>query len=674
MSVTSESVQAVSSQNEPNSIDEKRGVGGPNGAVATGRTKTKPTAALADVTIRFAGDSGDGMQLAGTQFTDTSALIGNDISTLPDFPAEIRAPAGTLAGVSGYQIHFSSSEIFTPGDEVDALVAMNPAALRANIRSVRDGGIVIVNEDAFNAADLKKAGYETNPLEDGSLQDYRLIKVPVDKLNAAATKDSGLGAKDAARCKNMFALGVVYWLYNRPLDSTLHYIEDKFAKKPAVVQANTAALKAGYHYGETTEVFEQQYQVPKAKLPPGKYRKITGNEAVAIGMVAASKLANKDLVYCTYPITPATDILHNLASMKNFGVVTFQAEDEIAAIGAAIGASFGGQLGVTGTSGPGMALKSEAMGLAVMTELPLVVVNVQRGGPSTGLPTKTEQADLLQAIYGRNGECPIPVIAAASPSDCFDATVEAFQIAVKYMTPVIVLTDGYLANGAEPWLVPDVSRMEKIVVTHPTEPNSDKGYLPYLRDKNGARPWAIPGTPGLEHRLGGIEKQEGTGHVSYDAANHERMVQLRAAKVAKIKPAGSDLLWTGPEKGDVLLLGWGSTYGAAKAATLDLRRQGVQVSACHLRYLNPLPKRLRDFLKEFEHVLIPEMNLGQLRMMIRGKYLVDAKGLNKVRGQPFTVHEIVRGVHDLLAGKARGERVPMQADDIGELFLADAGG
>ncbi|HEX8521945.1 MAG TPA: 2-oxoacid:acceptor oxidoreductase subunit alpha [Tepidisphaeraceae bacterium] len=639
-----------------------------NAAASPARSKRVTT--LPSVTIRFAGDSGDGMQLAGTQFTDTSALIGNDISTLPDFPAEIRAPAGTLAGVSGFQIHFSSTDIFTPGDLVDALVAMNPAALRTNLKSVKSSGIVIVNEDAFTPNDLKKAGYESNPLEDASLSsNYRLIKVPINKLTAAAAKDSGLGSKDIDRCKNMFALGLCYWLYGRPLDSTLGYISDKFAKKAAVAQANALVLKAGYAFGETTELFNEQYQVPKAKLAAGTYRKITGNEAVAIGMVAASKLADKELVYCSYPITPASDILHNLSGMKNYGVVTFQAEDEIAAIGAAIGASFGGALGVTGTSGPGLALKAEAVGLAVMTELPVVIVDVQRGGPSTGLPTKTEQADLFQAMYGRNGECPVPVIAASSPADCFSATIEAFSIAVKYMTPVLLLTDGYIANGSEPWLIPQFDQLNKINVEHPTQKNDDRGYMPYKRNSDGARPWAIPGTPGLEHRIGGLEKQDVTGAVNYEPGNHEKMVRVRAAKVANIKPAGQDLIMTGPESGDVLILGWGSTFGAIKAATLELRAQNINVSACHVRYLNPLPARLGLLLKNFKQVLIPEMNLGQLRMLIRGKYLVDAKGLNKVRGQPFTISEITAGVRTLISGVIIGDEVPMSThasdDNIG---------
>jgi 2-oxoglutarate ferredoxin oxidoreductase subunit alpha len=627
----------------------------PNGKASGGG---KPIVSLESVTVRFAGDSGDGMQLAGTQFTDTSALVGNDISTLPDFPAEIRAPAGTLAGVSGYQVHFSSNEIFTPGDEVDALVAMNPAALKTNLRAVKDGGIVIVNEDAFGPNDLKKAGYAVSPLDDGSLRKYRLIKVPVNKLNAAATKESGLGAKDQDRCKNMFALGLVYWLYGRPLDATIEHINAKFAaKKPAVAQANILTLKAGYHFGETAEFFDQQYQVPKAKLPKGAYRKITGNEATALGMIAAAQLASKQLVYCSYPITPASDILHALAAQKNFNVITFQAEDEIAAMGAAIGASFGGALGCTGTSGPGVALKSEAIGLAVMTELPAVIIDVQRGGPSTGLPTKTEQSDLLQVMFGRNGECPVPVIAACSPSDCFDAIIEAFTIAVTYMTPVFFLSDGYIANGAEPWLIPDVSSLPKIQITHPTEANDERGFMPYKRDEKKVRPWALPGTPGLEHRLGGIEKQDVTGSVNYEPLNHEHMVRTRAAKIAGIKPVGPDMLMTGPETGEVLIVGWGSTFGTIKAATLELREAGVSVSACHVRYLNPLPERLPELCKKFKHVLVPEMNLGQLRLLLRGHYLIDAKGLNKVKGQPFMVLEIVDAVHAVLKGRCGAEQV-----------------
>jgi len=606
-----------------------------------------------EVTVRFVGDSGDGMQLAGLQFTDTSALIGNDVSTFPDFPAEIRAPAGTLFGVSGFQIHYASTDIYTPGDEVDALVVMNPAALKTNLKNVKPGGLVIVNEDAFTPADLKKAGYAGNPLDDNkALAGYRVIRVPMDKLNEAAVKDAGLGAKQVSRCKNFFALGLTYWLFDRPLEQTLRYIEEKFsAKTPAVAKANALTLKAGYHYGETCELFTEQLQVEKANLPPGIYRKITGNEAVALGMATAAQLANKDLVYCSYPITPASEILHGLSELKNLGVVTFQAEDEICAMGAAIGASFGGALGTTGTSGPGLALKSEAMGLAVMLELPVVIVNVQRGGPSTGLPTKTEQADLFQVVYGRNGECPIPVIAAASPSDCYAATIEAFRIAAKYMTPVGVLSDGYLGNSSEPWLLPQVDKMETIVVQHPTKANSPEGFMPFMRDENGARPWALPGTPGLEHRIGGIEKQDITGGVCYDPANHERMVRLRAKKVAGIQPAGEPWLWTGPDNGDVLLVGWGNSFGAVKGATLKLVAEGARVAQCHLRYLNPLPAGLAEKMAKFKHILVPELNLGQLRTILRSTFLVNAKGLNKVRGQPFTIPEIVRGVKAVLRGE-----------------------
>jgi 2-oxoglutarate ferredoxin oxidoreductase subunit alpha len=633
---------------------------------SNGKKKVKT---LKSVAIRFCGDSGDGMQLAGTQFTDTSALFGNDISTLPDFPAEIRAPAGTLPGVSGFQIHFSSDDIYTPGDELDALVAMNPAALKTNLKSLKPDGLLIVNEDAFGPVDLRKAAYATNPLEDGSLSHWRVVKVPINKLTAGAAKETGLGAKEIDRCKNMFALGLVYWLYGRPLEPTLEFIESKFGKKnPNVALANSLALRAGYNYGETTELFSEQYQVPKAKLAPGTYRKITGNEAVALGMIAASKLSGKDLVYCSYPITPASDILHELSAHKNFGVVTFQAEDEIAAMGAAIGASFGGALGCTGTSGPGVALKSEAIGLAVMTELPALIVDVQRGGPSTGLPTKTEQADLFQALFGRNSECPVPVIAAASPSDCFNAVIEAFVIATKYMTPIFVLSDGYIANGSEPWMIPGVEGLPKFEISHPTEKNSDNGFLPYKRNENLVRPWALPGTPGLEHRIGGLEKQDITGNVSYDPANHEHMVKTRAAKVAGIKPVGPDMIMNGPESGDLLILGWGSTYGAVKAATLRLQEEGIKVSACHVRYLNPLPARLGDVLKNFKRVMVPEMNLGQLLTVIRAKYLVDAKGLNKVRGQPFTIGEIVRGAKAMLEGEE-----PVLEEAVEETGVGDGG-
>jgi len=625
-----------------------------NGSVPTDsppadKRSRKQQITVPSVTIRFVGDSGDGMQLVGTQFSDVSALIGNDISTLPDYPSEIRAPAGTVAGVSGFQVQFASTDVFTPGDEVDTLVAMNPAALKANLSSVRTGGHLIVNEDAFVPAELKKAGYTDNPLENDSLANYRLVKVPVDRISAEALKTSGLTPKQIDRCKNFFALGVVCWLYDRPLEPTLQYIEAKFAKKtPAVAAANKVVLQVGYDYSETAELFPVQYRIDKAKLPKGRYRKVTGNEAVALGLVTAAKLAGKELFYGSYPITPATDILHNLAGMKAHGVVTFQAEDEICAIGSTIGAAYGGALAATGTSGPGMALKTEAIGLAVMTELPLVIVNVQRGGPSTGLPTKTEQSDLFQAVLGRNGECPCPVIAATSPSDCFNAAVEASAIAIRYMTPVILLTDGYIANSAEPWLIPNVSDMPKIKVEHPTDATT---YHPYSRNEDGARPWAIPGTPGLEHRIGGLEKEDITGNLSGDPANHHRMVTLRAEKVANVRPAGASYLMTGPEQGDILLLGWGGTHGAIKAATLALRAQGVSASACQVRYVNPLPQQLGELLKRFKRVLVPELNLGQLATLIRARYLIDVVSFSKVRGQPFAVSEIVRAANECLEGK-----------------------
>jgi 2-oxoglutarate ferredoxin oxidoreductase subunit alpha len=612
-------------------------------------TRPKSVATLPSATVRFAGDSGDGMQLTGTQFTDTSALIGNDISTLPDFPAEIRAPAGTLAGVSGFQLQFSSTDIFTPGDAVDTLVAMNPAALRTNLSSVRSAGMIILNEDAFTPADLKKAGYQSNPLENGDLSGYRVVKLPIDKLTTESLKDSGLGVKQIDRCKNFFTLGLVSWLYDRPLAPTLHYIDLKFGKKmPVIAAANAKALKAGYALGETVELLPIQFHVEPAQLPPGKYRKITGNHALALGLVTAANLVGKDLFYGSYPITPASDILHNLVELKHAGVITFQAEDEIAAVGAAVGASFGGALGVTGTSGPGIALKSEMISLAVMTELPLVVIDVQRGGPSTGLPTKTEQADLLQVLFGRNGECPVAVIAPASPSDCFYAAIEAITLAVRYMTPVMLLSDGYIANSAEPWIIPDVAKLNKIEVSHPTQPNDPKGFMPYARNADGARPWALPGTPGLEHRLGTLEKQDVTGAVSYDPANHQRMVDLRAAKIAGIRPAGPSLLWTGPEHGELLLLGWGGTHGAIKQATLELQSQGHAVSACQVRYLNPLPQELGALLARFKTILVPELNLGQLAMLIRGKLGINAIPLSKVRGQPFMIHEIVEAAKQYL--------------------------
>jgi 2-oxoglutarate ferredoxin oxidoreductase subunit alpha len=607
---------------------------------------------IESATIRLAGDSGDGMQLAGTQFTNTSAILGNDISTLPDFPAEIRAPAGTLAGVSGFQIHFSSTDIHTPGDKLNTLVAMNPAALKTNLKDLEPGGILIVNADAFGKADLTKAGYASNPLEDGSLKNYKLFAAPVTKLNRAALADLKLSPREADRCKNFFALGLVYWLYERSLDPTLKWIKEKFGKNPAVQEANSRTLKAGYNYGETTEALPVHYRVAKAQIKPGRYRKITGNEAIALGLVAASQLANIPLVYATYPITPASDILHSLADMKRFGVRTLQAEDEIAAMGAAIGASFGGALGVTATSGPGICLKSEAIGLAVMTELPVVIIDVQRGGPSTGLPTKTEQADLLQAMFGRNGECPAAIVAPCSPADCFNMVFEAARLAISFMCPVFLLSDGYLANGAEPWLIPRPDTLPKIQVRHPTAPNSNGDgqphFLPYKRDARLVREWAVPGTPGLEHRIGGLEKEDVTGNVSYDPANHEHMVKTRAQKIANIANEIPELEVTGPAEGDLLVVGWGGTYGSILTAVQRAQRKGLKVAHAHFRYLNPMPRNTGAVLKRFKKVLVPELNRGQLRLLLRAEYLVDAIGLNKIQGKPFLVSEIEEKIEQLL--------------------------
>jgi 2-oxoglutarate/2-oxoacid ferredoxin oxidoreductase subunit alpha len=590
------------------------------------------------VTIRFVGDSGDGMQLAGTQFTKTSAVLGNDISTFPDIPAEIRAPQGSLPGVSGFQVSFSSNEIYTPGDAPDVLVAMNPAALKTNIGDLPRGGILVVNEDEFTDTNLKKAGYAANPLADGSLAPYRVYRVPVTTLTARALKDSPLTAVQIDRTKNMFALGLMYWLYSRPLETSVRWIDEKFGKNPAIAEANKTVLKAGHAFGETTEMFASHYFVPKAKLKPGLYRNITGNEATALGFVTAAQLAGRPLFYGSYPITPASDVLHELARLKRFNVRTFQAEDEIAAIGAAIGASFGGALGLTGTSGPGLALKSEAIGLAVMVELPLVVMDVQRAGPSTGMPTKTEQADLLQALYGRNGESPVAIVAPATPSDCFAMAVEAWRIAIKYRTPVIFLSDGYLGMGSEPWLVPDINSLPKI---DPNFANDAEGFQPYAREPETlARPWAIPGTPNLEHRIGGLEKADITGNVSYDPANHDRMVHLRAEKIERIANDIPDVEVNGDDSGGLLVLGWGSTYGVITTAVQRGRAKGQKVSAAHIRHLNPLPRNLEAVLKRFDRVLIPEINLGQLRLLIRGKYLVDVVGLNKVSGRPFTIAEV----------------------------------
>jgi 2-oxoglutarate ferredoxin oxidoreductase subunit alpha len=593
------------------------------------------------------------MQLAGTQFTSSSAILGNDISTLPDFPAEIRAPAGTLAGVSGFQVHFSSTDIHTPGDRLNTLVAMNPAALKTNLKDLEADGILIVNSDAFSSGDLHKAGYKANPLEDGSLKGYRLFRIPINTLNRAAVTEVKLSPREADRCKNFFALGLVYWLYERSLDPTLRWIRDKFGKNPAVQEANTRTLKAGYNYGETTETLPVHYKVGKASLKPGKYRKITGNEAIAIGLVAATSLANVPLVYASYPITPASDILHYLADLKRYGVRTLQAEDEIAAMGMAIGAAFGGALGVTATSGPGICLKSEAIGLAVMTELPCVIIDVQRGGPSTGLPTKTEQADLLQALFGRNGECPAAILAPCSPADCFQMIFEAVRIAIGFMTPVLVLSDGYLANGAEPWLIPKVEDLPRIVVKHPVASNSngngESHFLPYKRDDRLVRQWAIPGTAGLEHRIGGLEKEDVTGNVSYDPANHEHMVKTRAQKIANIANEIPELTVVGPEEGDLLVIGWGGTYGSTITAVQRAQRKGHKVAQAHLRYLNPMPKNLGAVLKRYKKVLVPELNCGQLRMLLRAQFLVDAVGLNKIQGRPFLVSEIEQKIEEMLA-------------------------
>ncbi len=613
-------------------------------------TPSKAVANLEEATVRFCGDSGDGMQLAGTQFTNTSALLGNDVATFPDFPAEIRAPRGTKAGVSGFQIHFSSNEIFTPGDTVDSLVAMNPAALATNLADLREGGVLLVNQDAFDKKGLAQAGYETDPTEDGSLDQYKLHSVPMTKLTRLAVEGLGLSQKEADRCRNFFAMGLVFWLYDRSLEPTLRFIDAKFGKRPEVAQANTAALKAGYHYGETVEAIGTQYHVPSAKLEAGTYRNIIGNTAFAWGLLAAAHSSKKRLFLGAYPITPASDILHELAKHKHFDVLTFQAEDEIAAMASTIGAAFAGAMAVTASSGPGIALKGEALGLAVITELPMICVNVQRGGPSTGLPTKTEQSDLYQAMYGRNGECPMPVLAASSPGDCFDVAIEAWRLAVRYMTPVMVLTDGYIANGSEPWRVPSLADIPKIPVEHPEPmPNGDE-FMPFERDERLSRPWAIPGTPGLEHRLGGLEKQDVTGTVCYDPNNHDHMCKLRAEKVAGIVDDIPEQTLDGPASGDLLVLSWGGTYGACATAVHRALAEGKKVSHCHLRYLNPFPKNLGDIFKQFDKVLVPELNLGQLSMMIRAKYLLDTIGLNKMQGKPFSVGEISEKIDQLLQG------------------------
>ncbi|MBI82219.1 MAG: 2-oxoglutarate ferredoxin oxidoreductase subunit alpha [Planctomycetaceae bacterium] len=611
---------------------------------------SKEVISVDGATVRFAGDSGDGMQLAGTQLTNTSALVGNDVATFPDFPAEIRAPRGTLAGVSGFQIHFSSTEIFTPGDKLDALVAMNPAALKTNLADLHEDGtgILIVNEDAFDEKGMKQAGYDQNPLEDGSLDLYQTFRVPITKLTRAAVEGSGLSQKGADRCRNFFSMGLVYWLYGRSLNPTLKFIDSKFGAKPSVADANRNSLKAGWNYGETTDAFVSSYKVDRAKLPPGTYRNITGNQALALGLIAAARLSEKEVFYGSYPITPATDILHELSKYKHFAVRTFQAEDEIAAVTSIIGAAFGGAMAVTGSSGPGIALKGEAMGLGTMLELPMLIVNIQRGGPSTGLPTKTEQSDLFQAMFGRNGECPLPIIAARSPADCFDVACEAWKIATRFMTPVIILSDGFIANGAEPWLIPNPEQLEPIPVTHPGTMPDGEDFLPYARDERLARPWALPGTPGLMHRIGGLEKEDLTGNVSYDPDNHQHMTDVRAQKVENIAREIPPQKVEGVETGDLLVLSWGGTYGACATAVGELSSGGASVAHAHLRHLNPFPANLGDLLQRYQKVLVPELNMGQLRSLICSKYLMDTYGLNKMQGKPFSVSEVVHRIKELL--------------------------
>ena len=625
---------------------------------------TKPVERVDTVTIRFVGDSGDGMQLTGNRFTDVTTALGNDVATLPDFPAEIRAPAGSLPGVSGFQLHFADHDILTPGDAPDVLVAMNPAALKANVGDLEAGATIILNSDAFTDQNLRKARYDSDPREDGQLDRFKVHEIPVTTLTVGALEEyEDLNKKQKERAKNMFALGLMSWMYSRPTEPTREWVREKFATQPRVAEANIAAFEAGWNYGETTEVFDHAYEVAPATLPSGTYRQITGNVALSFGLIAAAERSGLPLFLGGYPITPASDVLHELARHKNFGVRTFQAEDEIAGVGAALGASFAGNLGATVTSGPGVALKAETIGLAVMIELPLLVLNIQRGGPSTGLPTKTEQADLLQAMFGRNGESPIPILAAATPGDCFDVAVEAARIALTYRVPVFVLSDGYLANGAEPWRVPDVADLPDLRgrVNFATEPNADGEFLPYLRDPETlARPWAVPGTAGLEHRVGGLEKAEGTGNISYDPDNHHRMTELRQAKVDRIAddvpPAAVD---RGDESARVLVVGWGSTYGPIAAAVRAARAEGLAVDQLHLRHLNPFPSNLGEVLGRYERVLVPEMNLGQLRHLLRARFLIDVRGYNRVAGLPFTTGELRDAIADQIAeleGAAATER------------------
>ncbi|MCF7801710.1 MAG: 2-oxoacid:acceptor oxidoreductase subunit alpha [Candidatus Marinimicrobia bacterium] len=613
---------------------------------------TKVIKRIDEVTIRFAGDSGDGMQLTGTRFTETTAIQGNDLRTLPNYPAEIRAPAGTLAGVSAFQLNFSSHAIYTPGDSPDVLVAMNPAALKVHLKDLKRGGVILANANAYTDRNLKLANWDSNPLEDESLDDYDLYSVEMTKLVTNALEDSGLSSKDIERTKNMFALGLLFWMYNRSMDSTITWLEEKFKNAPEIAKANIAALKTGYNYGDTTEIFTTTYRVDRAEAEPGRYKSITGNDAVAYGFVAAANQAGKELFLGSYPITPASEILHALSALRNFGVKTFQAEDEIAGISSAIGASFAGDLAITTTSGPGLALKSEAIGLAVMTELPLVIVDVQRGGPSTGLPTKTEQSDLMQAIYGRNGEAPVPVIAAQSPTDCFDAAFEAAQVAFKYMTPVLLLSDGYLGLGSEPWRIPDPKDLPKIDVKHPDKSilEEDGVYKPYLRDeKTLARPWAIPGTPGLEHRIGGLEKEDVTGNVNYEPLNHEKMIHLRDEKIKRVANEYAPTQIYGNKKGGKLLvIGWGSTFGSIHVAVERAREKGYDVSQVHLRWVYPLPNDLESVLDKFEQILIPEVNLGQLIKIFRMNFQREMTGLDKIQGQPFKASEIEAKIYEML--------------------------
>jgi 2-oxoglutarate ferredoxin oxidoreductase subunit alpha len=617
---------------------------------------SKEVQMIPSATVRFAGDSGDGMQLTGDQFTRTSALLGNDVATFPDYPAEIRAPRGTLAGVSGFQVHFSSTDIYTPGDALDALVVMNPAALRTNLTDLRKGGVLIANADNFEKKDYEMAGYDANPLDSEVLEHtYQLYKVPMTKIVREALKDLGMGQKEMDRCKNYFALGLVYWLFGRDMEPTIRATQEKFATKPQLIDANLRALRAGWNYGETTDAFASSYQVEKARLPAGTYKNVKGNQALAWGLMTAAHLSGKELFLGSYPITPASDILHELSKFKNYGVRTFQAEDEIAAIASAIGAAYGGHMAITTSSGPGIALKTEAIGLAIMLELPLLVLNIQRGGPSTGLPTKTEQADLFQAILGRNGESPLPVIAARSPSDCFEVAQEAWRISTRFMTPVMLLSDGYIANGSEPWMIPDVSKLPKIEVKHPGPAEAGEKFLPYKRDDLLSRPWALPGTKGLMHRIGGLEKQDVTGNVNYEPSNHQHMVNTRAKKVENVASQIPLQEIEGPEKGELLVLSWGGTYGACKTAVEVCLNQGLSVAHAHLRWLNPFPKNLEKILRSYKKVLIPELNMGQLRMFIRAKYLIDAQGLNKVQGRPFAVQEVVSAIRQQLGLSTNGQ-------------------